>query len=411
MGAVRQHAGRSPAKGDSLVLRSLSTEALSRYSARRPWRVVVLWVLTLVVAVFLISSFLSDALTTQFVFTSTPESQRGLDLIEELRGFPNSTNEVVIVHSKTGLTVDDPAFQEVVEGITKDLRELKVKGTELRVIRQGTLTSYYETEAPFLVSEDRRTTIVPFTMAGDFDDATDNIEQVVDVINEAKGKGGFEVLVTGQATAGKDFEEVGQEGIKRGEMFGVPIALVILVLVFGAVVVAFVPIALAFVSIFVALGVASLVGQAFPLSFFVPNIIFMIGLAVGIDYSLFIVARYREERARGQDKIDAIGRAGATAGRAVLFSGIPVVIALIGMLITPFNVYIGLAIGAILVVIASVTGALTLLPAILSLLGDRIGMLRPGSRNTSRCHHRQDGDGSGKHEAARRVELVSSIAA
>ena len=298
MGAVRQHAGRSPAKGDSLVLRSLSTEALSRYSARRPWRVVVLWVLTLVVAVFLISSFLSDALTTQFVFTSTPESQRGLDLIEELRGFPNSTNEVVIVHSKTGLTVDDPAFQEVVEGITKDLRELEVKGTELRVIRQGTLTSYYETEAPFLVSEDRRTTIVPFTMAGDFDDATDNIEQVVDVINEAKGKGGFEVLVTGQATAGKDFEEVGQEGIKRGEMFGVPIALVILVLVFGAVVVAFVPIALAVVSIFVALGVASLVGQAFPLSFFVPNIIFMIGLAVGIDYSLFIVARYREERAR-----------------------------------------------------------------------------------------------------------------
>ena len=132
---------------------------------------------------------------------------------------------------------------------------------------------------------------------------------------------------------------------------------------------------LAFTSIFVALGAASLVGQAFGLSFFVENIIFMIGLAVGIDYSLFIVARYREERARGHDTVDAVGRTGATASRAVLFSGITVVIALIGMLTVPFNVFIGLGIGAILVVVASVASAMTLLPAILSLLGDRIEML------------------------------------
>ena len=132
---------------------------------------------------------------------------------------------------------------------------------------------------------------------------------------------------------------------------------------------------MAFTSIFVALGAASLVGQAFGLSFFVENIIFMIGLAVGIDYSLFIVARYREERARGHDTVDAVGRMGATASRAVLFSGITVVIALIGMLTVPFNVFIGLGIGAILVVVASVASAMTLLPAILSLLGDRIEML------------------------------------
>ena len=157
-----------------------------------------------------------------------------------------------------------------------------------------------------------------------------------------------------------DFERVGQEGIKTGEMFGVPIALIILALVFGALAAALVPIILAFTSIFVALGAAALVGQIFALSFFVENIIFMVGLAVGIDYSLFIVARYREERAHGLDKIEAVARSGATASRAVLFSGITVVIALIGMLMVPFNVFIGLGIGSILVVIASVISAMTL---------------------------------------------------
>ena len=300
---------------------------------------IALWIITLVVALALMSTLLSDALTTQFIFVNTPESQRGVDLIEELRGLPLSTNEVIVVQSDT-LTVDDPAFEQVVTGLYGDLVALGPK-----IVREGTLTSYYQAGAPSLVSEDRKTTIMPLTMAGDFDDATDNIEKVIEVVDKADAQSGFEVLITGQAAAGKDFQELGQEGIETGEKFGVPIALVILVLVFGALVAAFVPLVLAFVSILVALGAAAVVGQLFPLSFFVTNIVFMIGLAVGIDYSLFIVARYREERARGQEKIDAIARAGGTAGRAVLFSGMIVVIALIGMLLVPFNVFIALGIG------------------------------------------------------------------
>jgi RND superfamily putative drug exporter len=318
---------------------------------------------------FLIVSLLDDALTTQFTFINSPESKKGLDLIEELRGLPRSTNEVVIVQSDS-MTVDDAEFQQLVESLYDDLVSLG-SGT----IRQATLTNYFQSEAPFLVSEDRRTTIIPFTMAGDFDDATDNIADVIEVVDEAAADSGFEVLITGQATAGEDFRVVGQEGIETGEKFGVPVALIILVLVFGALVAAVVPIVLAFVSIIVALGVAALVGQVFALSFFVTNVIFMIGLAVGIDYSLFIVARYREERARGLEKLDAIERAGGTASRAVLFSGITVILAVVGMVIIPFNVFIGLGIGAILVVIASVLAALTLLPAILSLLGDGVGRL------------------------------------
>ena len=331
---------------------------------------IAVWVVVLAVAIVLVAGLLGDAITTQFAFTNTPESQRGVDLITDLRGQPRSTNEVVIVQSNS-LSVDDAEFRALVESLYSELQEL---GPD--IIRQDTLINYYQFQAPFLVSDDRRATIIPFTMAGDFDDATDNIEKVIEVVDSAEAQPGLEVLITGQATAGKDFQEVGQSDLEKGEAYGVPIALIILVVVFGAVVAALVPVVLAFVSIIVALWVAALVGQAFALSFFVTNIIFMVGLAVGIDYSLFIVARYREERARGLEKYDAIARAGGTASRAVLFSGMTVVLALFGMVIIPFNVYIGVGVGAILVVIASVCAALTLLPAILGLLGDRINRLR-----------------------------------
>ena len=212
---------------------------------------------------------------------------------------------------------------------------------------------------------------MPLTMAGEFDDASDNISMVIDIVDEAQGEAGFKVLITGQATVGQDFEELATEGLLKGEVFGVPITIIILILVFGALV----PIILAFASIFVAFEAASLLGQAFGLSFFVENMIFMIGLAVGIDYSLLIVARYREERARGLVKLDAIGRAGATATLTVSFSGMAVVLGLTGMLLVPSNVFMTISLGAIFVVIAAVIAAMTLLPAILSLLGDGINRL------------------------------------
>ena len=243
------------------------------------------------------------------------------------------------------------------------------------VIKQDTLINYYQGNAPFLVSEDRGTTIMPFTMAEEFDDATDNIGSVIGVVDQAREEPGFRVLITGQATVSQDFEEVAQEGLARGEIFGVPIAIIILVLVFGALVAAVVPIVLAVVSIIVAFGAASLLGQLIGLIFFIENIILMIGLAVGIDYSLFIVARYREERRSGLEKMSAIGKAGSTATRAVSFSGIAVVLGLIGMLLVPSNVFIAIGFGAIFVVIAAVLASMTLLPVMLSLMGDRINNL------------------------------------
>jgi len=135
---------------------------------------------------------------------------------------------------------------------------------------------------------------------------------------------------------------------------------------------------------------AALVGQGFHLVFFVTNMIVMIGLAVGIDYCLFILHRYREERGGGLPRLEAITEAGNTAGRAVLFSGTTVVVDLTGLLIVPTNVYRSLGIGAILVVIASVAASLTLLPAILSILGDGVNRLSlPFSQGIGRARHEE----------------------
>ena len=348
---------------------NLSTEGFARRSARRPWTTIGIWVLVLIISLALRATLFDDAISTEFAFTGNPDSKKADDLLENRFRGPKGTNEVVIVQSET-MTVDDPAYEEFVKRVFSRLVAL---GPE--VIKQETLINYYEGRPPFLISEDRGTTIIPFTMAGEFDDATDNIDSVISVVDQAREETGFKVLITGQATVSKDFEAVAQDGLEKGEIFGVPIAVIILILVFGAMVAAFVPIILAAASIVVAFGAASLLGQAIGLIFFIENMILMIGLAVGIDYSLFIVARYREERRSGLEKLDAIGRAGSTATRAVAFSGIAVVLGLIGMLLVPSNVFIAIGLGAIFVVIAAVFASMTLLPAILSLMGDRVNKL------------------------------------
>ena len=345
-------------------------ESLALRSARHPWITIGIWGLVIIISLALRITLFGDAISTEFTFINNPDSKVADELLEDRLFGPKGTNEVVIVESET-MTVDDQAFQDFVE--QKVFGPIASLGPE--VIKERTLTNYYVNREPFLVSEDRGTTIIPFTMAGEFDNATDNIGSVISLVDQAREEPGFRVLITGQATVSQDFEELADEGLQRGEAFGVPIAVIILILVFGAVVAALVPIFLAVASIIVAFGAASLLGQAMGLIFFIESMILMIGLAVGIDYSLFIVARYREERRSGLEKLDAIGKAGSTATRAVSFSGMAVVLGLIGMLLVPSNVFIAIGLGAIFVVIAAVFASMTLLPAILSLLGDGVNKL------------------------------------
>ena len=213
-------------------------------------------------------------------------------------------------------------------------------------------------------------------MAGTVVEALVNIEKVLDIAHEANGRDGFRVLVAGNSSADFEFTELYFKDIAKGEGIGIPVALIILVLLFGALLAAFIPVGLAIVAIIVAFGATALVGQAVDINALAVFVIAMIGLAVGIDYSLIIVSRFREELRRGLDTHDAIARMGATASRTVFFSGVTVVVAMAGMLIVPINFFPAMGIGAILVVISAVMAALTLLPAVLGLLGKRVNALR-----------------------------------
>ena len=259
-------------------------------------------------------------------------------------------------------TVDDPAFRAKVQ-------TLGARGEELGVVAEA--QSYYASDDESLVSKDRHATMVLLVMR------SDDIVPLTDLVTSENGQDGFQVAITGSLTADADFEKLSEEDLQKGELFiGLPAALIILVLVFGAVVAGLVPVLLGLLSIVIAVALTALVGQFFEVSFFVVNMISAMGLALGIDYSLFILSRYREERGHGLEKIDAIVASGATASRAVLFSGIAFVLAMFGMVLVPDTILRSLALGAILVGIVSVLAALTLLPAVLSLLGDRVNALK-----------------------------------
>lgn len=345
------------------------TDALARISARRPWLMIALWVVVVVVALGLVGRLLGSATTTEFSLSTEVEAKTAANLLEDLWQRPAAITEVVVVQSDS-LTVDDPAFREKVEAVFEEVVAL---GPE--VVSAG--RHYYQGGDDALVSADRMTAIIPLVLAGTLGDATENIVDVVEVVEHANTDSAFRVLTVGEASIAHESNELAQEDLEQGERFGVPIALIVLVVLFGAVVAALVPLGLAVVAIAVALGIAALIGQAVDLIFFITLMITMIGLAVGIDYSLIIISRFREEMDRGLDKLRATERAGATAGRTVLFSGLTVVVALIGMLIVPSSFFQSIGLGAIIVVLVALAATLTLLPAVLALLGSNVNRLSP----------------------------------
>jgi RND superfamily putative drug exporter len=346
----------------------LSTTTLAQGSARRPWLTLGIWLVALLAAGAVIALVLPGSLTAQYSFLGRPDSKTGQDLLAAKMGMPQKANEVVIVRSPTA-TVSDPAYRA-------DVLALQQRLTALGPTVVDSVASYYGGGGQALVSADRHTTILPIVMAGNLTQAEKNIDKVHALVSAADGKGGFTTMITGTASIQSDFSQTAAHDLQRGEGIGVPIALVILLIVFGAVVAAGLPIVLSLIAITAAVALTAIVGQTFDVSVFAINMVSMMGLATGIDYSLFIISRYREERVLGRGKIDAITVTGGTASRAVLFSGLTVVLALAGLLIVPTNIFASLAVGAILVVSMSVLAALTLLPAVLSLLGDRIDSLK-----------------------------------
>ena len=348
-------------------MKALSPRSLALLTATHPKATIGIWAVSFL-AIVITAFALGPNLTTRIEFTSDEESQVAFDTLEGVRGEEPLFERIVVQHET--LTVDDPQFAAFAARVFDDVQRLSPEHIEF-------VTSFYAGPTAGdrgLVSADGRTTLIQAKLVGNLDDASEHAEALFDTLGELDGEAGFTVLTFGFGSINTTFDTIAEED-PATEFNAMPLAFVVLILVFGAIVAAFIPMILAFVAIILAIAIAFLISQLFPVSFFITNIILMIGLALGIDYTLFIVERCREERALGREKLAAIEIAGDTASRAVLFSGMVVVISLLGMLIVPTNIFRALGGDAIIVAIASVIVSLTLLPAVLALLGDNVNRL------------------------------------
>ena len=350
---------------------TISSERLARESAKRPWLVVGIWIAATVVSAVLWFNLIESGTTQgQGMFTVEPEAVKAQRLLVEsdIREERLDTEIMVIRHDS--LTVDDPQFRERIDKVYAQILALDSDPNSPVLHDPRSLPNLNllpPGAAEMLIASDRTGTFIPITLA-----ASGHAEGILEIA-ESNSTDGFDIAVAGEAATGEDFRKVAKRDLIQGESIGVGIAIVILLLVFRAVGSTWIPIILAAMGIAIATGTVALIGQFYNnIPFFVTNFITMIGLAVGIDYALFIVARYKEERSKGLAVEEAIARSGATANRAVFFSGMIVVIALVGMLIVPTTIFFGMALGAILVVLVTVLASLTFLPALLRLLGDKV---------------------------------------
>ena len=247
------------------------------------------------------------------------------------------------------------------------------------VARLSSIRSVAAIKSPFgpgnagQLSKDGRAALVTFQITGNPDTAQDRVGSALAATAAVqRAYPGLFVGELGDASANKAVNASISSGFRQAEVTSLPVTLVILVLAFGALVAAGVPLLLGFTAVAAALGLTELFSHVLHVYSGISSVILCIGLAVGIDYSLFYLRREREERARGHAPADALHIAAATSGRAVLISGLTVMIAMTGMFLMGSQIFISFAIGTVLVVAIALLGSLTVLPAVLSRLGDRI---------------------------------------
>jgi len=282
-------------------------------------------------------------------------------------GFPQAQadpqQEFVLVQSATR-TVSDPAFRATVNDVVG-----AVEGNP--AIKN--LKSPLDPKNRDQVAKNRRTVIVTWNMKGKYDTATKKIDSIeASVAKIGDRHPGFYVGEAGSVSSGKALDKMFNDQLKTAGERSIPITIIVLLLVFGALVAVGVPLLLALSGVAATIGLVALPSQLVPLDKNVGAVVLLIGLAVGVDYSLFYLKREREERAAGKGSRAAIEAAAATSGRSVLISGLTVMIAMAGMLFSGDKATIGFGIAAMMVVGVAMLGSLTVLPALLAHLGDKV---------------------------------------
>ena len=375
--------------GESFVAR------IGMWSAHHRRVVLVGWVALVVASAAICSSLPVDTDVNEQA-VGGGDTDRATALIEERfpvdEGEIEGTAQEAVVFSHPTLNVDDPLYRNTVVGLMERLLALRIVGTDevggttvtnsLRIVRET--TSHYDLglpreQSPF-VAENETGGDVTFALVQVDANAVagvdiGNILVVTDAVAEADGNDGFEILIGGEASLGQQLEEILNEDFARASVINLPVTLVILIIAFGALLAAFVPLLLGFGSIAISIAAIAIASQLFPQSNLYQQMVLLLGLATGIDYSLFVITRYRNEMRSGHSRDDALRIAMGTSGKAIVFAGSTTIFALAGMFLVGLPIFYSLAFSAQVVVVVAVLSAVTFLPALIATLGGAIDRL------------------------------------
>jgi len=330
---------------------------MGRWSARHRKTAIWGWLGFVVVAVLVSGEIGQKEITTVDQYVG--ESRRAEQALDRAGLRPNG--EVVLVQSET-LTVADPEFRAAIGEVRRGLSGLQyVENVESPLGGGGE------------VAVDRHSALVGFEIAGDSTEAVDRVGPSRDAVAAVQAEHPALVVEQfGEASSGGDVQELVNDDLAKAGELSLPVTLIILIVAFGTLVAASVPLLLAITGVVAAMALVAIPSQLFPVDDNVAAVILLVGLAVGVDYSLFYLRREREERAAGREPRDALEVAAATSGRAVLVSGLTVIVAMAGMFISGNKGFFSFAEGTIIVVAIAMFASLTVLPATLAWLGDRV---------------------------------------
>jgi putative drug exporter of the RND superfamily len=339
-----------------------AVEAVAGWSARHRKTAIFGW-LALVAVAYLIGQLLGSPSMQQNDLGQAGQAEATLEHL----GVAAPTNEAVLIQARTSgaAYATDPAMRQAVSQVTTALSKLPGAAT--------VINSPLDAGGKALVSANGRSALVTFNVPGPAADVNTAVTPALDAVAKVQAEHpGLLVAEGGDASLGQAVNNQISADFGQATETSVPVTLILLAVVFGTLVAASIPVLLALTSALTATWLLAIPGHWLPVGSQTTTVVLLVGMAVGVDYSLFFVRRQREERSRGVASYQAITTAARTSGRAIVTSGLTVIVALAGLFLTGYSLYNGMAIGAIVVVGIAVIGALTVLPAVLSVLGDRV---------------------------------------
>jgi RND superfamily putative drug exporter len=326
------------------------TVRIARWSAEHPWRAIGAWILFVAICI----GAGQFAGTKQADFDDNPKGEAATyhNIVDEA-GFNRPATENVLITAKQG-DLDRKQAMAAAADVHDAMAALRGVGKVSDPVPSPKGTAV----------------LVNIELDGSSEDAEERIQPLLDTTaGVAKDYPDLRVEEVGGASLDKALSATLGEDFQKAELISIPVTLVIMLLVFGALIAAGVPVLLAMSAVGTALGLSALVSHLIPATDNTSSMILLIGMAVGVDYSLFYVRREREERAKGAGHVDAVEIAAATSGHAIVVSGIAVTVAMAGMFVVNDIVFSSIAVGTILVVLAAMIGSITVLPALLAKLG------------------------------------------